>query len=129
MNVMAMRYYDEPTTITIESIPVNLSETKKLLKFLSYNVYSKPCEKNQNILPKDVQRVIINNRSVTVILTNNNKGTSSCSEADEFDPYVGFCIAYYKAKNKKNYELKKALNGCVDNAKKKGYKQAILNGK
>ena len=128
MNVTTMRYYDEPATITIEGVPVNLGETKKLLKFLSYNVYSKHCGKNQNILPKDVRRVIINNRSVTVILTNDNKGTSNCSEVDEFDPYVGFCIAYYKAKNKKNYELKKALKGCIENAMKKGYKQAILNG-
>ena len=45
---------------------------------------------------------------------------------DDFDEYTGFCIAYYKAKNIKSYDLKLALAKCCENASKKGYKQAIL---
>jgi|ERR1035437_2086972 hypothetical protein len=83
----------------------------------------------KKLLPSDVNKVIINNRNVTVILTNKDKGTSVCDKKDTFDPYVGFCIAYYKAKNKSNFKLKTALQGCILNADKKGYKQAILNNR
>jgi hypothetical protein len=80
-----------------------------------------------DMLPYDVEKVIIQDKSVTVLLRNGKKGNSTCSENDTFDPYVGFTIAYYKARQNKNFRLKQALKGCVENAKKKGYKQAILN--
>jgi hypothetical protein len=82
---------------------------------------------NMETLPYDVSKVFINNKNVTVILKNGSKGIAQCSKDDTFDAYIGFCLAYYKAHNSKNYELKKSLKGCIEYADKKGYKQAILN--
>lgn len=84
-------------------------------------------KEENNILPYDVEKVFIQDKSVTVLLRNGKKGNSICSSDDTFDPYVGFTIAYYRAKQSKSFRLKQALKGCVENAKKKGYKQAILN--
>jgi len=92
---------------------------------MEYNYQWK--KEGNDILPHDIKRVIVQNKAVIVILRNGDKGISTCSQDDTFDPYVGFTIAYYKAKQSKNYKLKQALNRCVENAKKKGYKQAILN--
>lgn len=95
---------------------------------LTFNFAPYVNHESKNNLPYDVKKVIMRDGKVVVVLRNGSKGVSNCSYNDEYDPYVGFCIAYYKAKNNKNFELKKTLKGCVENAKKKGYKQAILNG-
>lgn len=87
---------------------------------------SKP---KKTLMPKDVKRVIIRKRNVTVELTDGKKGTAKCDEIDAFDPYVGFCIAYFKAHNKGNHRLKQALCACIQRADKKGYKNAILNNR
>lgn len=81
-----------------------------------------------NVLPPDVKNVYVHNKSVVVELFNGHKGVSTVAENDVFDPFVGFCISYFKAKNKGSFDLKKALDNCVENAKKKGYDQAILKG-
>ena len=57
------------------------------------------------------------------------KGISKCDEADEFDPYTGYSLAYYKAKHDKNFGLKRMFNGCIEYSKKKGYKQTIIKNK
>lgn len=85
--------------------------------------------KTNNFLPDDVESVIINNRNVIVILTDGRKGVSKALDTDTFDEFTGFAIAYYKAKNQRVFELKKILHNCVESAKKKGYKQAILKNK
>jgi hypothetical protein len=77
-------------------------------------------------LPSDVKQVIFNNKNTVVILNNGIKGVAKCSPADEFDPYVGFVLAYYKAKNKKNHKLHEIFDSCITTANKKGYAQAIL---
>lgn len=79
-----------------------------------------------NSLPSDVKEVIINDTTVIVELTDGTKGIAKCGCMDTFDPYVGFCIAYYKTKNNKNFELKTKLQSCIENANKRGYKVAIL---
>ena len=86
---------------------------------------SKDNSKN-NSLPNDVKSVIINNNNVVVSLKNGKKGVAVKSSEDNFDPFVGFCIAYYKAKNTRVFNLKKSLGNCINSAKKKGYKQSIL---
>ena len=99
---------------------------KNTLEFM--REYNCTWGKGENdMLPYDVEKVFIQDKSVTVLLKNGKKGTSTCSSDDTFDPYVGFTIAYYRAKQSKSFRLKQALKGCVENAKKKGYKQAILN--
>lgn len=87
--------------------------------------------KDQNPLPRDVKQVFIRekDRAVTVELTNGTKGTSICSKYDTFDPYVGYTIAYDKAKNAGRYQLKKSLDSCVKSAAKKGYKVAIMQNR
>ena len=82
--------------------------------------------KRVDSLPEDVDKVVIKDTTVIVYLFNGNKGKSSCDYMDVFDPYVGFVLAYYKAKNAKNFELKRVLKSCIDSARRKGYKQAIL---
>jgi hypothetical protein len=77
-------------------------------------------------LPADVEKVIMNGYAVVVYLMNGNKGVSQCDDVDTYDPYVGFCIAYYRAKYGKNYELKNTLKSCIESAKRKGYKIAVL---
>lgn len=79
-----------------------------------------------DFLPLDVEKVIFHEKNTTVFLTDGRKGTSYAIESDEFDEFTGFVIAYYKAKNKKVFALKEVLRNCVESAKKKGYKQAIL---
>ena len=84
--------------------------------------------RNQKVdsLPSDVDNVIINGKTVIVTLTDERKGVAICGKKDEFDPFVGFCIALHKARSKKCYGLKQTLDSCVENAKKKGYSHAIL---
>jgi len=94
--------------------------------FIQQYLYGKEIKEGNSMLPYDVDKVYIQDKSVTVLLKNGKKGNSTCFENDVFDPYVGFVIAYYKAKQSKNFRLKQALKGCVANAKKKGYAQAIL---
>jgi hypothetical protein len=77
-------------------------------------------------LPADVQNVMVNGTTVIVTLTDGIKGVAKCGYMDEFDPYVGFVLAYHKCKNGKNGSLKKVLEGCIKSADKKGYKLAIL---
>jgi hypothetical protein len=79
-----------------------------------------------NSLPKDVEKVVINGTTVVVYLQDGSKGKANCDYMDAFDPYVGFVLAYYKAKNGKNFALKGVLKSCIDSAQRKGYKQAIL---
>lgn len=86
-------------------------------------------DKKNMLMPADVKRVIIHGEVVVVELTTGKKGVGKCDRNDTFDPYVGFCIAYYKAKNKSNYKLKTALELCIERAYMKGYKHAILNNK
>jgi hypothetical protein len=86
-------------------------------------------DNNTNQLPSDVKKLIIHKRNVTVVLTNGDKATSKCSRKDTFDPYVGFCIAYYKCKHDGNHKFKKALDTCIASAKRKGYAQAIWNNR
>jgi uncharacterized protein YkvS len=78
------------------------------------------------IMPEDVKKVYFNENNVTVELKDGRKGTAVCQTVDNFDPYPGFCMAYYKSKNSKNFKLKKAFEACIENAKKKGYKTAIF---
>ena len=77
-------------------------------------------------LPKDVEHVIINDKAVVVTLTDGRRGVAKCQENDEFDPYVGFVLAYYKSKNNKNYKLKETLERFINNTNKKGYKQTVM---
>jgi hypothetical protein len=85
--------------------------------------------RNNNVLPNDVESVIFNWNNTVVTLTDGRKGVSKCEECDEFDPYTGYTIAYYKAKHDKNFELKRMFNGCIEYSKKKGYKQTIIKSK
>lgn len=77
-------------------------------------------------LPPDVDRVVIRDTMVIVYLRDGSRGKANCDYMDTFDPYVGFVMAYYKAKNGKNFELKNVLKSCIENAKRKDYKQAVL---
>jgi hypothetical protein len=86
-------------------------------------------KRNNTALPKDVDSVIFNWNNTVVTLTDGRKGVSKCEECDEFDPYTGYTIAYYKAKHDKNFELKRMFNGCIEYSKKKGYKQTIIKSK
>lgn len=79
-----------------------------------------------DFLPNDVKSVIIHKNTVIVNLHNGCKGISKCSCKDEFDVYMGFTIAYYKAKNSKSFKLKQVLDDCLQSAIKKGYDKAIL---
>ncbi|MFA5423153.1 MAG: hypothetical protein WC374_04790 [Phycisphaerae bacterium] len=81
------------------------------------------------LMPKDVKRVIMNGRSLVVELTDGKKGVAHCDGKDLYDPYVGFCIAYFNAHNGGKHRLKKALTVCIDRAHKKSYKNAILNNR
>jgi hypothetical protein len=91
-----------------------------------YFSVSEADEHKVDSLPSDVEKVIINGATVVVYLRDKSKGNANCAYMDVFDPYVGFVLAYYKAKNNKNFALKKVLKSCVDSAQRKGYKQAIL---
>jgi hypothetical protein len=104
---------------------ITISGTQEALKLALSKLNHFNKSKN-DFLPSDVKDVIINDNSVIVNLTNGKKGVSTQSPEDHFDPFVGFCIAYYKAKNIKVFRLKEALDGCDSAARKKGYKQAIL---
>lgn len=77
-------------------------------------------------LPSDVKQVIFNEKNTVVMLNNGKKGVAKCSPADEFDPYIGYCIALNKARNKKTHNLHEIFNSCIASAQKKGYAQAIL---
>ncbi len=77
-------------------------------------------------LPKDVDNVMINGTTVIVTLTDKRKGVAKCQKNDEFDVMIGFKNAYYNAHNDGVGKLKKVLEGCIESAKRKGYKQAIL---
>lgn len=79
-----------------------------------------------DFVPSDVRDVIIKDNTVVVNLIDGRKGVAKAYAEDNFDPFVGFSIAYFKAKNKKVYHVKKALDGCVNAAKKRGYSHAIL---
>lgn len=77
-------------------------------------------------LPKDVDNVMVNGTTVIVTLTDKRKGIAKCMGGDYFDVMNGFKNAYYNAHNDGVGKLKKVLEGCVESAKRKGYKQAIL---
>lgn len=79
-----------------------------------------------DFLPNDVDKVVIKGNTVAVKLTDGKTGTAKCDTQDEFSTFTGFTLAYYKAKNKKCFDLKSALDNCVKSAARKGYKQAIL---
>ena len=98
----------------------NIKEFKRQMNSIFYG------KKKVDSLPSDVKEVIINDTIVVVELIGGAKGVAKCGHMDLFDPYVGFCIAYYKAKYGKNFELKERLQSCIDSANKKGYKTAIL---
>ena len=83
---------------------------------------------NRDFIPDDVEKIIMNKKNVTVILKNGNKSSAKIADKDDYDEFVGFSIAYYKAKNDKVFKLKQVLHNCRLNAEKKGYKQAILKG-
>lgn len=85
--------------------------------------------KKNTLLAEDVDNVIFNGNATIVTLNDGRKGISKCDNHDEFDPYNGYVIAYYKAKHDKNFELKKMFNGCIEYSKKKGYKQTVVRSK
>ena len=87
---------------------------------------NKPSFKPSFLMPEDVKAVFFNDNNVTVELKDGRKGTATCQPTDNFDPYPGFCMAYFKAKFTSNFKLKKAFDNCISSAKKKGYKTAIL---
>lgn len=108
-----------------DMIEKKISETE--ISMLKFQISCKN-KKEQRVdsLPVDVKNVIINGKTVIVTLLNDSKGVSKCGFGDTFDPYVGFVLAYYKAKKDRNGSLKKVLDSCISSAKRKGYKQAIL---
>jgi len=108
--------------IAVASFSANNS-LSDLIKTINHITNTK--SKN-DFLPPDVKEIIVNTDSVIVKLFNGKTGVSIVDELDILDPYVGFCIAYYKAHNTKSFRLKEALTGCVNAALRKGYKQAIL---
>ncbi|MFW5891378.1 MAG: hypothetical protein ACOCUI_04085 [bacterium] len=113
---------------SIEVIPlldIKPIKEKKKFWFEKYLIHND----KKKLMPVDVEKVYIHNENVTVELVNGKKGTATHHEPDVFDPYIGFCIAYYKAHNSGNFKLKKALNNCIKSADKKGYKTAILKNK
>jgi len=106
-----------------ENTMVSTGNVQEFNRQMSSIFYSK---KKVDSLPSDVKEVIINDTIVVVELIGGAKGVAKCGHMDLFDPYVGFCIAYYKAKYGKNFELKMRLESCIESANKKGYKTAIL---
>lgn len=44
-----------------------------------------------------INKIIINDTTVIVVLKNGKKGTAQCSDEDKFDEFKGFYIAYYRA--------------------------------
>lgn len=80
----------------------------------------------KTVLPPDVQKVIMTNDTVVVTLHDGSKGVAHCMEGDTMDNFVGFCVAYFKAKSKCPFEVKRSLNKCADSAKRKSYRQAVL---
>lgn len=82
-----------------------------------------------DFLPKDVDEVVIHNNNVTVKFSDGLSSTAKWNKKDEFDPYIGFCIAYYKGHHIKSFKLKQVLKSCIRSASQKGYKQAILKNK
>jgi hypothetical protein len=109
--------------IKMSEIKVSKENVKEFKRQMNSIFYGK---KKVDSLPSDVKEVIINDTTVIVELIGGAKGVAKCGHMDLFDPYVGFCIAYYKAKNGKNFELKTRLESCIESANKKGYKTAIL---
>jgi hypothetical protein len=113
-------------------LPYMISEKTRYYKCASCQIlYGESIEhsKRENrvdSLPSDVDHVVINGTTVIVYLCDGNKGKANCDYMDAFDPYVGFVLAYYKAKNNKNFALKSVFKSCIDAAQRKGYKQAIL---
>lgn len=81
---------------------------------------------NRNYLPDDVKQVIIHDKTVIVILKNGGKGVSTCSPGDEFDEYIGYSVALQRARDGYAFQIKCVLASCIESAKKKGYKHAIL---
>lgn len=56
----------------------------------------------------EVKKVIVNNRTVVVILSSGHKGIATCSPEDKFIESVGYQIALLRARiNKKEEELKR----------------------
>ena len=56
----------------------------------------------------EVKKVIVNNRTVVVILSSGHKGVAICSPEDKFIESVGYQIALLRARiNKKEDELKR----------------------
>jgi len=105
------------------SIQLTGKDMYKLADMVAKNYKSKS---KYDFMPSDVKNVIINKNTVIVNLKNGCKGISKCSRNDEFDNFIGFTIAYYKAKNSKSFKLKEVLDSCVQSANEKGYRNAIL---
>lgn len=51
-----------------------------------------------SFLKSDINKIIVNERYIEVILNNGNKGTALCHKKDEFIETVGMQIAYLRAK-------------------------------
>jgi hypothetical protein len=79
-----------------------------------------------DFLPSNVKSVVMHDGITIVNFKDGSKGIAKQNSKDVYDPYLGFVIAYYKGQHNKSFDLKLALEGCLENAKKKGYKQAIL---
>lgn len=95
---------------------------------LKYKVTSTGIEEinKYDFLPSDIKSIILDKDTVIVNLKHSGKGVSKCSNNDEFDNFIGFIIAYYKAKNSKSFKLKQVLDLCVQSVNERGYDKAIL---
>lgn len=57
----------------------------------------------------DVSKIYRNKDNIIVILKDGSKGVAKCSKDDEYDEFIGFCIAYTKAKFRTGSQVRKAL--------------------
>ncbi|WP_312286878.1 hypothetical protein [Terrisporobacter sp.] len=93
-----------------------LEKVKEENKMSKCKVYEMP-----EYVRGEIEKVIINNRTVVVILKSGHKGVATCSQQDKFVESVGYQIALMRARiNKKEDELKRkkqVLNRVTENPK------------
>lgn len=91
-----------------------LEKVKEEKKMSKCKVYEMP-----DYVRDEVKKVIINNRTVVVILKSGHKGIATCSPEDKFVESVGYQIALMRAKiNKSKQDLKEkkeTLNRITEN--------------
>lgn len=88
------------------------------------NFYGKELIKEIPQVACDVKSVYFNEdkRSVTVVLRNGNQAKSTCNPSDEYDPYIGFAVAYARAILGSSTQLRKYVDTKLDRLHKKGKK-------